>query len=129
MLYIIFLSINALLSIALIVLILLNRGRGANAGAAFAGGASATVFGSRGSGSFLTRVIGTLAFLFFANTLLLAFVANRDFSNTGLLDQVERIERDQTLDTPADTPVNEGVVEIMDEAESKDEDASDIPNE
>lgn len=107
MLYVIFLTVNALLSVALIILILLNRGRGANAGAAFAGGASATVFGSRGAGSFLTRVISFLAVLFFVNTLLLAFVANRDFSDTGLLDQVEQIEEAQTSDMPENTRVIE----------------------
>ncbi len=90
MIYIIFLSINALLAVALILLILLNRGRGANAGAAFGGGASSTVFGSRGATSFLTRTISVLSVVFFINTLVLAFVANRDFSQQGLLHQVEQ---------------------------------------
>lgn len=89
MLYIIFMTIGVLLAIALITLILLHRGRGADVGVAFGGGASGTVFGSKGASSFLGRVIAVLSALFLINSLLLTYVANRDFTDQGILDQIE----------------------------------------
>jgi preprotein translocase subunit SecG len=69
------LAIQVLVSAALIVFILLQHGRGADAGAAFGSGASATVFGARGSGNFFTRATSILAFVFVANSLALAWIA------------------------------------------------------
>lgn len=72
----ILLVIQVLLSISLIVLILLQHGKGADAGAAFGSGASATVFGARGSGNFLTRATTLIAILFFIVCLGLAYIAS-----------------------------------------------------
>ena len=74
----ILLVIHLLLSISLIVLILLQHGKGADAGAAFGSGASATVFGSRGSTSFLSRTTAILATLFFTVSLALAILSHRN---------------------------------------------------
>ena len=54
---------------------LIQHGKGADAGAAFGSGSSSTVFGSQGSGSFLTKVTTFLAILFLANSLLLAHLS------------------------------------------------------
>ena len=64
-------------SISLIGLILLQRGKGADAGAAFGGGGggSDTLFGSQGSATFLSRLTAGLAIVFFAVTMALAFVS------------------------------------------------------
>ena len=77
MLQTVLLVIHILIAIALISIILLQQGRGATAGAAFGSGASSTVFGARGTGSFLSRTTSILALLFFGNCLLLAFLASR----------------------------------------------------
>jgi preprotein translocase subunit SecG len=69
MLFTIFSVFYVLIAAAMIVLILLQRGDGANAGASFGGGASGTVFGARGSASFLTRATSALAALFFVLSL------------------------------------------------------------
>jgi preprotein translocase subunit SecG len=70
---------QVLLSISLIVLILMQHGKGADAGAAFGSGASATVFGARGSGNFLSRATTAIAILFFIVCLSLAYISsNRD---------------------------------------------------
>ena len=70
---------QVLLSISLIVLILMQHGKGADAGAAFGSGASATVFGARGSGNFLSRATTIIAVLFFVVCLSLAYISsNRD---------------------------------------------------
>jgi preprotein translocase subunit SecG len=62
-------------AIAIIALILIQQGKGADAGASFGGGASQTLFGSRGSGNALTRATAILATLFFATSFALAVVA------------------------------------------------------
>ena len=69
----ILLIVHLLVALALIVLVLIQRGKGAEMGAAFGSGASSTVFGSRGSASFLTRATAVLAVLFFFLTGLLTF--------------------------------------------------------
>ena len=69
MLYTIFSVLYVLIAAAMIVLILIQRGDGADAGASFGGGSSGTVFGARGAASFLTRTTGVLAGLFFVLTL------------------------------------------------------------
>ncbi|WP_407351869.1 preprotein translocase subunit SecG [Luteimonas sp. R10] len=66
-----------LIAIAMVALILMQRGSGAAAGSGFGGGASATVFGARGSSSFLTKATKWLAIGFFAITLFMAWHATR----------------------------------------------------
>jgi preprotein translocase subunit SecG len=63
--FVIFSVFYILIAAAMIVLILLQNGAGADAGSGFGSGASATVFGARGSATFLTRATGVLASLFF----------------------------------------------------------------
>ncbi len=67
--FVIFSVFYILIAAAMIVLILLQNGAGADAGSGFGGGASATVFGARGSSTFLTRATGVLAGLFFLLSL------------------------------------------------------------
>jgi preprotein translocase subunit SecG len=63
-----------LIAVVLVGLVLIQRGRGAEIGAAFGSGASQTVFGARGSGSFLSRMTAVMAALFFLSSLGLAYV-------------------------------------------------------
>ena len=72
----ILLVVQVLLSISLIVLILMQHGKGADAGAAFGSGASATVFGAKGSGNFLSRTTTVIAILFFVVCLSLAYISS-----------------------------------------------------
>ncbi len=65
--------VHVFLCVGLIGLILIQHGKGADAGAAFGSGASATVFGSQGSASFLSRTTAILATLFFVTCLTLAY--------------------------------------------------------
>ncbi|WP_127476794.1 preprotein translocase subunit SecG [Sulfurivermis fontis] len=69
--------VHVLASLGVIGLVLLQQGKGADAGAAFGSGASATVFGARGSGSFLTRATAILATVFFLTSLSLAYFSGR----------------------------------------------------
>ena len=92
MLYNILLAVFVLISVALVALILLQQGKGADAGAAFGSGASGTVFGSRGSASFLTRTTGILAALFFIISLSLAYLSNQQIEPTSVVEQVQQQE-------------------------------------
>ncbi len=69
------LVVHVLLALALIGLILLQQGKGADAGASFGSGASQTVFGAAGSATFLTRTTKWLAIFFFSTSLGLAYLA------------------------------------------------------
>ena len=82
------LIIHVLLAASLIVLVLIQHGKGADAGAAFGSGASATVFGSRGSASFLTRATAVLAALFFVTSLSLAYLAGQTTKTKSVTDTV-----------------------------------------
>jgi len=78
-------AVHLLLAIGLIGLVLIQHGKGADAGAAFGSGASSTVFGAQGSGSFLTRATGVLATLFFATSLALAYFAMQGTEQPSLM--------------------------------------------
>jgi preprotein translocase subunit SecG len=81
--------LHLMLAIGLIGLILIQHGRGADAGAAFGSGASSTVFGAQGSGSFLSRSTAIIATLFFLTSMALAYFAAQVGEPKGLMDDVE----------------------------------------
>jgi len=68
---------HVLIAISMIAFILIQKGAGATAGAAFGSGASGTVFGSRGAGNFLSRTTWVLATLFCLISLTMAVIASR----------------------------------------------------
>ncbi|MGD8341592.1 MAG: preprotein translocase subunit SecG [Gammaproteobacteria bacterium] len=70
----------------IIALVLLQRGKGAEAGTGFGSGASGTVFGARGSANFLSRATAILATLFFATSLTLAYFSTRVTGPGSLLE-------------------------------------------
>ena len=69
--------VHVVIAVALVGLVLIQQGKGADAGAAFGGGASQTVFGSQGSGSFLTRMTTLMAVVFFVTSFWLAIFAKQ----------------------------------------------------
>ena len=71
----IIITLHVLVAVFLVVLILIQQGKGASMGAAFGSGASQTVFGSQGSGGFLLKLTGLIAALFFATSLGLGYIA------------------------------------------------------
>jgi preprotein translocase subunit SecG len=81
--------IHVLLAASIIGLVLLQRGRGADAGAGFGAGASGTVFGARGSGSFLSRTTAILATLFFVTSLGLSYLFSQSSEPTSVVDRVK----------------------------------------
>ena len=82
------LIVHILLAIALIVLALLQHGKGADAGAAFGSGASNTMFGARGSANFLSRSTAVVATLFFVTSLTLGYFFARPEKPQSVMDRV-----------------------------------------
>jgi len=93
---------HVLVGIAVIGLVLLQQGKGADAGASFGGGASQPVFGSAGSGGFLVKLTAGLGAAFFITSMALAVVANNKASEDGLigLPQVPSTVDDSAPGTP-----------------------------
>lgn len=85
--------LHALVALGIIGLVLLQRGRGAEAGAGFGGGASSTVFGARGSSTFLSRITSILAAIFFLTSLSLAYFAENAQKADHILDEAPPIEQ------------------------------------
>lgn len=83
--YQLILLIHVFAAVCIIALVLVQQGRGAATGAAFGSGASQTVFGSRGSGSFLFRVTLGFACLFFATSIILNNLATRAYKQTRVI--------------------------------------------
>lgn len=81
------LVVHTLIAVLIIALVLLQRGKGADAGAAFGAGASGTVFGARGSSNFFSRTTGILATAFFISSLTLAYLSSQSSQPTSLMDE------------------------------------------
>lgn len=101
--------VHLLVALGLVGLVLLQQGKGADAGASFGSGASATVFGSQGSSTFLSRFTAILATVFFLSSLGLAFFAKEkadQLSGVGL-PAPAAVETQQAPATSDDVPVLE----------------------
>lgn len=98
---------HVLIAIAMVAFVLVQRGPGATAGAAFGSGASGTVFGSRGAGSFLSRATWVMATLFCLISLSMAVIVSR------------------TVDAPE---TDLGVVAAQQQAEPAAEESGDLPD-
>ena len=106
---------QVLLSVSLIVLVLMQHGKGADAGAAFGSGASASVFGARGSGNFLSKATGIIATLFFIVCMSLAYMSSNRGTPDSIIQSVTTIETESqqlTGGEASDLPPVEGSTEI-----------------
>jgi preprotein translocase subunit SecG len=88
--YKVLIVLHVVVALAIIGLVLLQHGKGADMGSGFGGGASASLFGATGSANFLSRTTAVLATVFFILSLALAYFAtNRPKSTTGIMDAVK----------------------------------------
>lgn len=83
--------IHVLIGLAIIGLIMIQQGKGADAGATFGGGASGSVFGAQGSASFLTKTTATLAGLFFATSLGLTVYNSHQVKAVDIMSSVPSV--------------------------------------
>ncbi len=104
------LVVHVAAALAIIGLVLIQQGRGAEMGAGFGSGASGTVFGSSGSGNFLTRTTTTIAIAFFVTSFALAFFAKQHSlaaRDVGIPSVV------QTAPASENTAVDDGEVPVV----------------
>lgn len=101
----IILAIHIIVAIAMIGLILIQHGKGADAGASFGAGASGTVFGAAGSANFLTRATAVLAIIFFTTSLTLAVHARKQAESQYQLDVPAASQVPVTEAPVSDAPV------------------------
>nr|VFJ90896.1 MAG: preprotein translocase subunit SecG [Candidatus Kentron sp. LFY] len=92
-----FMIVHVLAALAVIGLVLLQHGRGADAGAAFGSGASGTLFGSRGPATFLARITTILAATFFLTSIALAYIASHSVERESV---VVKSQDDKRPDPP-----------------------------
>jgi preprotein translocase subunit SecG len=113
----------------IIALVLLQRGKGAEAGTGFGAGASGTVFGSRGSSNFFSRATAVLATLFFATSLALAYFATQATGVPGsLVDETLPEQSAPAVRAPPDGDVPTGNFLETPPAEAASESAPDTAN-
>ena len=95
------LAVHVLLALMIIGLVLLQRGKGAEAGAGFGSGASGTVFGARGTSTLFSKLTAVFAGLFFVTSLSLAYLGTR--GGTAPTSVLERAAQAATTAPPATT--------------------------
>lgn len=102
------LTIHILVALAIIGLVLMQHGKGADMGAAFGSGASGSLFGATGSANFLSRTTGILAAVFFTTSLTLAYVASKAPKTTGsvMQDTVQSQPVSQPSPAGGESPVS-----------------------
>ncbi len=93
------LTIHIIVAILLIIVVLMQRGQGADIGASFGGGSSQTLFGSGGSGSFLGKATGVLAATFMMTSLTLAFFSQQQTSSVVDQGLTPGVVQEQTMPT------------------------------
>jgi len=105
--------LQVLSAFAIVGLVLLQRGKGADAGAGFGAGASGTVFGARGATTGLSRMTAIFAAIFMLNSLCLTYLFQRDarVAPTSLLDKVP-VSTTAPVTAPAPPPVDANAVPV-----------------
>ena len=104
MLYQVIIVIHILLGIGVIGLVLMQQGKGADAGAAFGSGASGSVFGAQGSSSFLSRSTAIFATLFFMTSLGLAFLGGYQTKKADIILDAPVVEQ-----PASDVPLSQNI--------------------
>lgn len=98
------LTIHVLVGLGVIGLVLMQHGKGADAGAAFGGGASGSVFGATGSANFLSRTTAVLATVFFLTSLGLSYLAGgKPSAPSSVMDGGAAVSAPEPAQTPAES--------------------------
>lgn len=82
-------SVHVILAVVLIVLVLLQHGKGADMGAAFGSGSAGSLFGASGSATFLSRTTGMVAAMFFISSMSLTYLSMNRTENLGVMSLIE----------------------------------------
>lgn len=95
------LVMNVLSALGVIILVLLQHGKGADMGAAFGSGSSGSLFGASGSANFLSRATGALAAVFFVTTLGLTYLSSHKVGGEGVMKKVIPTQLGPTSSLPS----------------------------
>ena len=117
-------------ALGIVVLVLLQHGKGADMGTGFGAGASGSLFGATGSANFLSRTTGVLAVVFFVSTLTLSYVAShRPKATGGVMQNIPAQTLPSTPAAPAADPANNAPTQQGPEAlnPKPDQKSSEIP--
>lgn len=132
MIYEVLIVIYLLVALALVGLVLMQQGKGADMGASFGAGSSNTLFGSSGSGNFLTRSTATLAVLFFILSLAIGNLSNTGNSSESdddldylqnKTEQTDQSQQQPASDIPAAAAQQQGHKDVPQQ-----QNQSDVPN-
>lgn len=83
---------HVLLAIVLVVLVLLQHGKGADMGAAFGSGSAGSLFGASGSATFLSRATGFVAAMFFITSMSLTYFSTNKTDNSSVMSLMDQVE-------------------------------------
>jgi preprotein translocase subunit SecG len=109
MLHSLLITLHLALCVSIIGLVLIQRGKGADAGAGFGAGASGTVFGARGSATFFSKATAVIATLFFVTSIALTYVATQRVEAPASLVESVPVEAPAA---PAQAPLNEDEIPV-----------------
>ncbi|NOU50854.1 preprotein translocase subunit SecG [Pseudoalteromonas sp. JBTF-M23] len=115
--YEILLVVYLIVALALVGMVLIQQGKGADMGSSFGAGASATVFGSSGAGNFMTKTTTILATVFFVLSIVLGNLT---------AGQIKKTDEWENLEAPAAATVAPAASDVP--ASSEDNKSSDVPN-
>ena len=113
------LVVHLVLAVTIVILVLLQQGKGADMGAAFGGGSSQSLFGARGSANFLSRMTSILVTSFFVTSLVLAYLYTRQSESTSIMSG-------SVIEQPADAVVEQPESDVP-EVEQESTQESDVP--
>lgn len=98
------LLIHVFAAVFIVALVLVQQGKGATLGAAFGSGASQTIFGSRGSGSFLFRITIGLITVFFITSIALNYIATSAYKRANVVSLPNHVQQIPTKNTSGPSP-------------------------
>ena len=96
---ILLITLHVIVCIALIMIVLLQTGKGADMGAAFGGGSSQTLFGTTGASTFLSKATTMAAIVFMLTSLALAYISSHQSGSSIMME--EKVPIEQKAETPA----------------------------
>jgi len=102
--YEVLIVIYLVVALAIIGLVLIQQGKGADMGASFGSGGSGTLFGSSGAGNFLTRSTGVLATVFFVISLVLGNITAERANKTSEFENLDTQMSEQSIPVATDVP-------------------------
>lgn len=107
-------SIHVILAIVIIVLVLLQHGKGADMGAAFGSGSAGSLFGASGSATFLSRTTGVVAAMFFITSMSLTYLGMDKTEDLGVMSLIEETVMDDKADaSQSDTGQEDDVIKMQ----------------